>query len=81
MDIQTLIGNASAYLGLILGFTILQLPSFLGHLRERARRLMFFVNQEDEEKEGQDKNISRSSSCHFINSVTCPTIIDQNNKF
>ena len=59
VDIQTLIGNASAYLGLILGFTILQLPSFLGHLRERAQRLMLFVNQEDQEKEGQDKNISR----------------------
>ena len=59
MDIQTLIGNASTYLGLILGFTILELPSFLGHLKERAQRLMFFVNLEGQEKEGQDKNISR----------------------
>ena len=39
LDTQTLIGNAGGYIGLCLGYTILQIPTFLGYLFEKVTSL------------------------------------------
>ena len=41
---QTLIGNAGGYIGLLLGYTIRQIPMFLRHLYEHFMKKSNFKN-------------------------------------